>query len=130
MNRTLYPAMCYGAGRVYAEFELLGAGTSALTLSTDAAQIVSGVARSGVGIHVVTLKDAFKKVVFKSADIDDTANDGAYVTVSDVTNEGSASPITFTLRIRAAAGTLADAAASRRIGVALCLRNGTGWGQS
>jgi hypothetical protein len=107
------------------EFELLGAGAAALTLSTDAAHAVASVSRSGTGVYVVTLKDAFTKVVFKDAEMDDTLNDGAYATVSDVTGEGTASPITFTIRTRAAAGTATEAASARRIGVRLALRNGS-----
>lgn len=130
MNRTFYPSVSAGANRVYMEFELLGAGAAPLTMSTDAKNVVASITRSGVGIYVVTLKDAFNKVAFKSADMDDTANDGAYATVSDVTNEGTATPITFTIRTRTAGGAAAEAAASRRIGVSLSLRNGTGWGES
>lgn len=110
------------------EFELKGAGAAALTLSTDAAQSVASVSRSGVGIYVVTLKDAFFKVVYKSSEMDDTANDGSYATVSDVTNEGSSSALQFTIRTRNAGGTLTEAASGRRIGVALVLRNTAGWG--
>jgi hypothetical protein len=129
-NRTLYPSWSFGAGRVFMDFELLGNSTSAPTTSTDAAQCVASVSRSGVGVYVVTLKDSFKKVVFKAADVDDTLNDGAYATVSDVTNEGTSTPLVFTIRTRAATGTAADIAVGRRLGVTLVLRNGLGWGQT
>lgn len=129
MNRTLYPSQSYGAGRVYMEFELRGAGAAALTLSTDAAQAVASVTRSGVGIFVVTLKDSFQAVVGKTADIDDTLNDGSYATCSDVTGEGTGGPIMFTLRTRSAAGAAADPAVGRRVVCLLVLRNGKGWGQ-
>jgi len=129
-NRNLYPSQSYGAGRVYMEFELKGAGASALTLSTDAAQAVASVSRSGVGVYVVTLKDAFWKCVTKNAELDDTLNDGAYATCSDLTNEGTSTPLTFTIRTRNAGGTATEAASGRRIGVTLVLRNGAGWGQS
>jgi hypothetical protein len=128
MSKLFYPSMSGGAGRVYLEFELKGAGASALTLSTDAGPYVASVSRSGTGIFVVTLKDAYQGVVFKSADVDDTANDGAYATVSDVTNEGTTTALQFTIRVRAAAGTLADPASGRRIGVSLALRNTKTWG--
>lgn len=118
-----------GSARVYYEFELLGAGAAALTLSTDTAYSVASVTRSGVGIFVVTLKDAFTKLLFKGVELDDTLNDGAYATCSDVLNEGTATPLKFTIRVRAAAGTAADPAAARRIGVALVLRNGS-WGMT
>jgi hypothetical protein len=123
-NRIFYPSNSGALDRVYIDFELLGAGAAALTLSTDAAQFVSGVTRSGAGIYVVTLKDAWSKIIYKSAEMDDTLNDGAYATCSDPTNESTATPLKFTIRTRAAAGTAADAAAARRIGVSLILRNG------
>lgn len=127
-NRTFYGSQSYGSSRVYAEFELLGAGAAALTVSPQCgADIVAGITRSGVGIFVVTLKDSFNKVIYKGAELDDTANDGSYATCSDVQNEGTASPIKFTIRTRNAAGALADPAAARRIGVNLALRNGN-WG--
>lgn len=130
-NRTFYPSAASGApNRVYIDFELLGAGASALTLSTDAAPWVASVSRSGVGIFVVTMKDAWSKVVFKAAEADDTANDGAYCTVSNVTNEGTSTPLQFTLRFRSAAGAAADPAASRKVAVSLCMRNGSGAGMT
>ena len=45
-NRTFYPSQSGAVDRVYIDFELKGAGAAALTLSTDAAQFVSGVTRS------------------------------------------------------------------------------------
>lgn len=129
-NRTLYPSQSYGSGRVYMEFELKGAGASALTLSTDAAQSVASVTRSGTGIYVVTLKDPFFKVVYKSAEMDDTLNDGAYATCSDIANEGTSTALQFTIRTRNAGGTATEAASGRRIGVTLVLRNTAGWGST
>jgi len=130
-NRTRYPSQSYGAGRVYCEFELLGGGAAAtLTMSTDAANVVKSITRSGTGVFVVTMKDAFNKCVYKSGDADDTANDGAYCTIGNLTNEGTSTPLVFTLYFRAAAGTAADPAAARRIGVTLVLRDGSGWGQT
>jgi hypothetical protein len=127
-NRTKYPAQSYGSGRIYLEFELLGAGAAALTASTDTGGVVASISRSGVGINVVTLKDAFVKVVEKGAEVDDTANDGAYATVSDVTNEGTNTPLQFTIRTRSAAGALADMAAGRKVGVHMSFRDTKGWG--
>jgi hypothetical protein len=129
-NRTYYPSQSSGAGRVYMEFELRGAGAAPLTMSTDAANAVASISRSGVGVYVVTLKDAFNKCLYKGAEMDDSLNDGAYATVSDLTNEGTATPLTFTIRTRNAGGTATEAASGRRIGVALVLRNGTGWGMT
>ena len=125
-NRAFYPSQTSGLGQVFLNFELLGAGAAALTIPAagGGAPWVTSVTRSGAGVFVVTLKDAWNKCLFKSADMDDTLNDGAYATVSDVTNEGTATPLVFTIRTRIAAGTAGDPAAARRIGVSLCLRNG------
>lgn len=129
-NRNLYPSQSFGAGRVYMEFELKGAGAAPLTLSTDAAQAVASVSRSGVGVYVVTLKDAFQAVVAKNAEPDDTLNDGSYATCGNLANEGTNTPLQFTIYVRSAAGAAAELAAGRRLGVVLSLRNGKGWGQS
>jgi hypothetical protein len=125
-NRTFYPSMSYGSSRVYAECELLGAGAAALTIG-QGANIIASIVRSGVGVFVVTLKDAFNRVIYKGAELDDTLNDGSYATCSDVTNEGTATPIVFTIRTRSASGAAADPAVGRRIGVTLAFRNGN-WG--
>lgn len=130
-NRTLNPnVQTYGGPNVvYAEFELLGGGAgNPLTLSTDAKLIVNTVTRSSAGVYVVTLKDAYTKLVYKSIDLDDTLNDGGYATCGSVTNEGTSTPIVFTIYTRAAAGTVADAALNRRVSVSLRFRNGLGSG--
>jgi hypothetical protein len=125
-NRTFNQSQSYGSSRVYCEFELAGAGAAALTYVTGA-DIIKSITRTGVGIFVVVLKDSFNKVVYKGAELDDTLNDGAYATCSDVLNEATAAPISFTIRTRAATGALADPAVGRRIGVNIAFRNGN-WG--
>lgn len=129
-NRTWYPTFSGGAGRIFLDFELIGAGAAPPTLSKDAAQVVSGVTRSGAGVYVVTLKDAYGYVIRKSAEPDDTLNDGAYATCSDITNAGTNTPLQFTIRTRNAGGTATELASGRRLGVSLVLRNGTGWGMT
>lgn len=126
-NRTWYPSQSYGSGRVYAEFCFDTNNTNNPLITTvDGANIVASFNRTGAGVIVVTLKDPFNKVIALDASLDDTANDGAYATVGNVTNEGTANPIVFTIRTRAAAGTLTDYAA-RRVRVAVAFRNGS-WG--
>lgn len=127
-NRTWYPTYSNGTGRVFLSFEVIGAGAANPTLSTDAPQIISSIVRTGVGVYVVTFKDAWGKVTRKSAEPDDTLNDGSYATCSNLTNEGTAQPLQMTIRTRAAAGTAAELAAGRRLGVSLDVRNGAGWG--
>ena|SRR5882724_6993211 len=125
-NRTFYPAQSTGLDKVYMEFELLGAGASALTIPTGGAGAawVNTVTRTSAGLFVVTLRDAWNKCLFKSVDMDDTLNDGAYATCGTVLNEGTATPLSFQIFTRIAAGTIGDPAAARRIGVSLVLRNG------
>lgn len=126
-NRTFYPSQNYGSGRVYCEFNFLSNNTSSPVLtSVDGADVVASLSRSGAGVIVVTLKDAFNKVITASADLDDTANDGSYATIGGITNEGTATPLSFTVRTRVAAGTLTDFTA-RKVYVVLSLRNGN-WG--
>ena len=125
-NRNFYPSQSTGLNKVYMEFELLGAGAAALTIPTagGGSQWVQSVTRTSAGLFVVTLKDAWNKVLFKSVDLDDTLNDGAYATVGTVLNEGTATPLSFQIFTRIAAGTIGDPAAARRIGVSLVFRNG------
>lgn len=103
-NRTFYPSQSYGSSRVYAEFFLLGNGASAPAYaSVDGSDIVSptvAITRSSQGVYVVTLKDNFNKVVFASAEMDDTAADGAYATIGNIANEGTATPLALTVNVR------------------------------
>lgn len=125
-NRTYYPSASSGLNRVYMEFELLGAGAAAPTIPSNGGGLahVQSVVRSGVGVYVVTLKDAWNRVISKGGDLDDTLNDGGYVTMGNLTNEATALPLVLTFYVRAATGILTDAAAARRIAIKLTLRNG------
>lgn len=125
-NRTYYPSASSGLNRVYMEFELLGAGAAAPTIPVNGGGLahVQSVVRSGVGVYVVTLKDAWNRVISKGGDLDDTLNDGGYVTMGNLTNEATALPLVLTFYVRAATGILTDAAAARRIAIKLTLRNG------
>jgi hypothetical protein len=82
--------------------------------------------RTGTGVIVVTLKDAFIQVIRGAAFLDDTPNDGAYATLGNITNEGTNAGLVFTVRTRVVGGAATDFAA-RRVGVSLVLRNGN-WG--
>lgn len=125
-NRTYYPSSCSGLNRVFMEFELLGAGAAAPTIPANGGGLphVQSIVRSGVGVYVVTMKDAWNRVISKGGDLDDTLNDGGYCTMGNITNEATALPLVVTLYVRAATGILTDAAAARRIAVKLTLRNG------
>lgn len=128
-NRTFYPCHSYGSGRVYLEFGFNTNNTSSPLTSTlvgSGVDVISSLSRSGVGVIVVTLKDPFVKCIRASADLDDTANDGAYASVGSITNEGTSTGLSFTVRTRAAAGTLTDYTA-RKLSIGLVLKNGN-WG--
>lgn len=125
-NRTFYPAVSNGLNKVYLEFELLGAGAAALTIPVTGggSTWVASVVRSAVGVFVVTMKDSFNRCFVKTADIDDTLNDGAYASAGSLANEATALPLVFTLYTRTSAGVAADPAVGRRIGMQMALRNG------
>jgi hypothetical protein len=125
-NRTYYPSTSAGSSRVYVEFLFALNNTSTPLLTTvDGADIVASFNRTGVGVIVVTLKDTFNKNIAATADIDDTGA-GDYATIGNFANEGTATPIQFTIRTRVAAGTLTDFN-GRICKVALAFRNGN-WG--
>ena len=125
-NRTFYPSYCTGLNRVFMEFELLGAGAAAPTIPSNGGGLaqVQSVTRTGVGVYVLTMKDAWNRVISKGGDLDDSLNDGGYCTMGNITNEATALPLVVTLYVRAATGILTDAAAARRIAVKLTMRNG------
>jgi hypothetical protein len=125
-NRTTYPSASSGLNQVFLNFELLGAGAAPLTIPAGGAGAswVTSVTRTSAGLFVVTLKDSWNKCIFKSADMDDTLNDGSYASTGTVLNEGTATPLSFQIFTRIATGVITDPAAARRIGVSLCLRNG------
>lgn len=128
-NRTFYPSFSYGSGRVFLDFsfDANGASSPALTsLRGVGVDTIASLNRTGAGVIVVTLKDAFPQVVRADAFLDDTANDGSFATLGNLTNEGTALGLSFTVRTRVVAGTLTDFTA-RRVGCSVVLRNGS-WG--
>lgn len=128
-NRTFYPSFSYGSGRVFLDFsfDANGASNPALTtLRGVGVDTVLSLTRTGVGIIVVALRDAFPQVVRADSFLDDTTNDGAFATLGNITSEGTATGLSFTVRTRAVAGALTDFSA-RRVGCSLVLRNGN-WG--
>jgi hypothetical protein len=128
-NRTFYPSFSYGSGRVFLDFGFdtnSAANPLTSTLRGVGVDTVASLVRSGAGVIVVTLKDPFVQLIRGDAFLDDTANDGAFATLGNVTSEGTNTGLSFTVRTRAVAGTLTDYAA-RRVGISLVLRNGS-WG--
>jgi hypothetical protein len=137
-DRTFYPSQTYGFGRVYLEFQFQSNNTSNPTLvfagqsGTQTVfgvggDVISTITYAATGVLTVQLqpRDHYNKVIYKSAEIDDSAatNDGAYATVGDVTNEGTTSGISFKIRCRAETGTPTAMAAGRVIQALLVFRN-------
>ena len=92
--------------------------------------MIATVTRTGAGVLVFQLSnaDTFNKVIYLSADLDDSAADGRYATCGNVTNEGTATGIAFTVRTRAATGTLTDfgtggTGAATKLSVSVIFRN-------
>jgi hypothetical protein len=128
-NRTFYPSFSYGSGRVSLDMGFDTNNTSSPLLTTlrgVGVDTVLSLNRTGTGVIVVTLKDAFIQVIRGAAFLDDTPNDGAYATLGNITNEGTNAGLVFTVRTRVVGGAATDFAA-RRVGVSLVLRNGN-WG--
>ena len=121
-----FPSIGYGFGRIYGN-SVSKRTTPAPRFSRqfrgDAGQLVASFNRTAAGVIVVTLIQPYLKLVAAAADVDDTADDGAYATVGTITNEGTSTPLTFTIRTRSAAGTKADMAAGRKISVFLAFQN-------
>ena len=138
-NRTFYPSQSYGFARVYCEFRFLSNNTSSpvLVFAGQAGtqniwgvggDVISSITYAATGILTVLFnpRDGYNKVIYVSADIDDSAavNDGAYATCGDVANEGSATlGIQYKIRCRAATGTATAMTANRSISTILALRN-------
>jgi len=131
-NRTFYPSSGYGSGRVYLEFSFLANGASNPTGTNgvgtvDGADAVASISLSATGTYTVTLKDNFNKIIYATAEIDDSVPDGAYATVGLVSGENTANPLVFKVYTRAAGGSATNMAANRRVQVSMALRNGN-WG--
>lgn len=121
----------YGAGPHYYLHECLvsagGANPPVVPAINDpnnppcAAEVVS-ITRTGTGVNVVTLADNYYAVAYAGADVDDSAGDGAYANVGNLTNLQTGTPFQFTLRTYTAGGTPTDLAAGRRITLYFCFK--------
>lgn len=139
MDRTLKGnvAQNYGLGRVYLDFNFTTGAAGAApttvvgtTMGTAGAgqappPVVATITHSAAGTYVVQLSnaDTFNKVIYLAAELDDTANDGAYCTCGSVSNEGTSTGLAFTVFTRAGATTTKTDYASRKISVTAILRN-------
>lgn len=129
-DRNLDHGFNFAKGLVYIDFSYAANNTSNPLTSTwrGAADAIASVTRSGVGIHLVTLKDKWRYVVAKTVDLEDlnASDDGAYATVGAVQNEGSSTTApSFNVYTRAAAGTKTDYASPRRVSIQMVLKNST-----
>lgn len=125
-NRTFYPSVNYGFGRVYLDVRFTCAGASAPSTSTvvGSDSISSFAHTGGTNVITITFKDSFFKVVYAGADFVVAPSAGPYVSISSISNEGSASGLTVALATFNAAGTaLNDAANTYQIGMSMALIN-------
>lgn len=125
-NRTFYPSMNYGFGRVYLDVRFTCNGASApLTSTVVGSDSVSSFAHTGAtNVITVNFKDPFFKVVFASGEFVVAASVGAYVSVNAISNEGTANGLTVSLATFNSAGTaLNDAPNTYQVGMSLALIN-------
>ena len=90
---------------------------------------IASVTRTGVGSYLITLADGYRAVQSKFAEIEDAA-DNLLARCGTVSNEGSGhtTAVTVAVVVRNASTGAATESTSRRISVALCLKdsgNGT-----
>lgn len=127
MNRNAYPGKHATVGTLDLAFLFNTNGSSdPATSSFDGAKsFIASVKRTGTGVLKVTFVDAVPKVLWCSAELDDTAADGAYATTASLTNEGSATPLTVVIRTLANSGATATDYTARRCALRFTIRNST-----
>ena len=109
-------AETYGVSRSYTEFYISSNGASSPSLATGnvvtgagqnpvGTPLITAMSRTAAGVWLLTFGIAIPDILYASADMDDTANDGAYATIGSFTGLGQAQPPlgaypTATLNIR------------------------------
>ena len=115
-------------------FTLPGAATTVDVTTVEGAAVGADLTSithtGGTNFVTVTLKDPWVRVLSASAEVRDTAGGGGglYATISDITNENTATPLTFQVNTFTAGGGVSNDSALV-VGVCLRLRNtikGTG----
>lgn len=123
----------YGAGPHYYLHQCILGGGSGNSLTVAAVNdannppcaaeiLTANITRSGTGVFVVTLLDAYYAVAYAGADTDDSVGDGAYCNIGNWTNLQTSTAAQFTLRFYSATGVAADPASGRRIYVYVCFK--------
>lgn len=142
MNRTnTITSQELGRGRVAVRFLFQGNTSSDVSLATvvgvstgtpgggsGPTPFLQSITHSATGILLVTLNDTFNKLLFARAEVvDDPASpDAARATISNISNEGTATPVTFKIHYwTGGTPTATDPPAGRAIMVDLVLRNST-----
>ena len=126
MDRDLWPVRGPGNNVVPISFKftLNGTGTIAASSFDGAVSfVVSVVYAASTGKYTVTMKDPVPQVIYADAAIDGgSAHDGAYGTCDAFQNEGTSSPLAFTLSTFSGGGALTNFTA-RICRVMLWVRN-------
>lgn len=112
-------------GIVMISFKCTLNGSSSPATTTFVPNITSGISTvtyNTTGTIDFVLSDPFYSVLHAFASIGDTANDGAYATISAISHQGDGAAPTFTVYTRAAGGTKTNYS-SRNLHVTLICKN-------
>jgi hypothetical protein len=129
-KRSLDTGHNYSKGLVYLDFSFLANGASNPTAASfrgiTLGDVVLTCTYAATGKYTITLssKENYRYIVDKGVDLEDISSpDGAYASIGNVTNEGSATVgPSFVVSTFSAAGTLTQFTA-RRISVWLCFKD-------
>lgn len=135
LNRQTHKADELGLGRVRCAFQFKTNNASDVTLTTvkgvtasstaigsNQLPFVKSITHAAAGKLLVTLNDSVNLVVSADAELDDSVDDGAYATVGNISNEGTATACTFNIFTRAAGGVKTDYV-NRKVYVDMVVRN-------
>lgn len=120
----------YGRGNVYLDFSFLMNGSSNPVLTSlrgVGADVVTSLTYAATGKVTVVLRDPFRYIITKTADLEDVATpDGAYASIGNVSGEGSSSLNSLTFVVSTwTAGGVAATFSNRRVSVSMTLKNST-----
>jgi hypothetical protein len=110
-----------GVARKQVVFRFLGNSTSDPATIYDAGDFVATVTRSGVGTYLVTLRDAYKRLISAQATVQCSAATALFAQFGDFSNEGTSTAFTAVLRLVNGSGTATEMAANANNSVSVTL---------
>jgi hypothetical protein len=128
-DRTFYPAVSGGVGRVYIEIKLKLNGAGAVTILSGANWLKAAGAITHVGGSndwEITMRDAWPEIVAHSVEVRDDAANGPYATLGEFANEGSQAvpplPVFFELHTFNAGGSALNDS-TLTVSITMAIRN-------